>query len=590
MTQSKNYNIIFKGQVIQGFEVPHVKKKMASLFKIQDMNKVEKYFTSKPVKLKKGVDYSNALRYKEKLESIGMECELEAIEEIEPAPVMEQSNDSMMPSNQYVQNNIECPKCGYFQKESEECVRCGIIFSKYIAEKNNEENPEDLMKKVESQPNPNERITCPRCGHDQPGALKCEKCGIVFDKYDPTQEAEESPLSEITPIENETKQAAKKEGMFIGIVVCILAIGIVAIIYGNYVYMSKKNKVAMVEISDIENKSVELDKKEVVKPVIEKKPIKKEKVIAKIIPKKQIVTKPKIKVVAPDDSLTEVPIKDIGKYIDKYVWVILKNGTKKECIMKVRCFSVFCLAMFLVFSSGVNIFAQQTKNDQVQKLLDQGWNHLSQMHIDKSGLNKAVKCYEKVVEIDPKNKDVYWKLAEITFKIAQETPDADKSYALHEKALSYGEKAVEIAPNSTQAHYWVGTSNACLAEKAGVFQALGLVRKAIAELSKSIELSPESRFAVLSKAILAIIYAEAPWPVGSLSYASDYAQSAAKMDPNLTLASLNLAKVHVANGEYKKAKKELNRCLAIKSPTYLWDSTLYDWPKAKKLLEEIKNK
>jgi len=69
--------------------------------------------------------------------------------------------------------------------------------------------------------------------------------------------------------------------------------------------------------------------------------------------------------------------------------------------------------------------------------------------------------------------------------------------------------------------------------------------------------------------------------------AEAFSLEATKMEPNLTMASLMLAKVYIEKGDKKKAKEELDRCLATKDPKYPWDSNLYDWPEARKLQEGL---
>ena len=93
-----------------------------------------------------------------------------------------------------------------------------------------------------------------------------------------------------------------------------------------------------------------------------------------------------------------------------------------------------------------------------------------------------------------------------------------------------------------------------------------------------------------SNAVLAAIYLGMPWPMSDNKRAEKYAAEAAKKDPNLTLASVNLGKAYLSLKKYDKALAELNRCLSTKSPTYVWDAELYDWPGARKLLKEIENK
>jgi len=226
------------------------------------------------------------------------------------------------------------------------------------------------------------------------------------------------------------------------------------------------------------------------------------------------------------------------------------------------------------------------KMAQIKDYYQQAWQYLGQMNKDIKNLDKAQALYMKAMELSPDNPDTLWKLSEITFKKAQVSKD--KAKLLYEKALEYAEKAVQIKPDSVEGLYWVGTCQAQLAEMAGIFKALGLVKSARRNLEKSIEVNPTNRFAVLSRVILSVIYTESPWPLRDLKTAEKLSDQAIKLDSNLTLAYVKRAKLYLAKKEKELALKDLNKCININNPTYLWDAELYDWPEAKKLLSQIK--
>lgn len=227
------------------------------------------------------------------------------------------------------------------------------------------------------------------------------------------------------------------------------------------------------------------------------------------------------------------------------------------------------------------------KQNQLSEYYQQAWHFLGQMHKDVSNLDKAYAIYQKALALVPNNETTFWKIAEISFKKAQESKDETSAKKLYDQALENANKAVDINPNSVEALYWKGTCEAKQAELAGIFKAMGLVKKSKKNLKKCIALAPNNRFAVLARVILAVLYTEPPWPMRDLSEADKLTAKAVEMDPNLTLASVKRARVHIKNGDNALAKKELQRCLNIKKPTYVWDSELYDWPEAKKMLNQL---
>jgi len=251
---------------------------------------------------------------------------------------------------------------------------------------------------------------------------------------------------------------------------------------------------------------------------------------------------------------------------------------------------IIMLAIFM----AVPVFSKSpdtTDDKEIQGILDQGWQLLSIMHKDKTSLDKGIVLYKKALEGHPQYKELLsWKVAEMTFKKADEERDKDKREKLYKETLSYSEKAIQMDPLSSGGNYWAGLAYARLAELAGIFSAVGQVNRAKKELEKTISINPDHRFAVLSNAVLAAIYMGLPWPMNDDKKAEKYAAEAVKKDANLTLASVNLGKAYINLNKYDNGRDELNRCLSIKNPTYVWDAELYDWPLARKLLKEIENK
>jgi len=61
-----NYNVVFKGEISNGFVFADVIENLAALFKI-DVEKADRLFSKPQVVLKKGVDYESAQKYRQAL-------------------------------------------------------------------------------------------------------------------------------------------------------------------------------------------------------------------------------------------------------------------------------------------------------------------------------------------------------------------------------------------------------------------------------------------------------------------------------------------------------------------------------------------
>ena len=123
------YKVVFEGEILVGSQVQEVKRALAKLYnKTEDQ--VEHYFSGKRLTVKKDVNYETAMKYVKAYERAGAVCRVEELEThagLEQPLVLEKETEQ--PSQQ--DDVMVCPKCQFEQATSEECVRCGIIISKY---------------------------------------------------------------------------------------------------------------------------------------------------------------------------------------------------------------------------------------------------------------------------------------------------------------------------------------------------------------------------------------------------------------------------------------------------------------------------
>jgi thiol-disulfide isomerase/thioredoxin len=128
MMAEQRYRVVFEGEILDGLRVEEVRRGLATLFKASE-DKIERFFSGKRLALKKDVDYGTAIKYLKAFERVGAVCRVEALENhagLEQPLVMEKEKE--VPRQQDL---MICPKCHFEQEQSEECVRCGIIVSKF---------------------------------------------------------------------------------------------------------------------------------------------------------------------------------------------------------------------------------------------------------------------------------------------------------------------------------------------------------------------------------------------------------------------------------------------------------------------------
>ena len=123
------YKVVFEGEILEGRHLQEVKTALAKMYNAGE-DKIERFFSGKRLAIKKDVDYETAMKYVKAFERAGAVCR---IEEIQTPASLEQpltlEKDTEKPSEQ--EDLMVCPKCQFEQAPAEECIRCGIIISKY---------------------------------------------------------------------------------------------------------------------------------------------------------------------------------------------------------------------------------------------------------------------------------------------------------------------------------------------------------------------------------------------------------------------------------------------------------------------------
>ncbi|MGZ3535742.1 MAG: YIP1 family protein [Thermodesulfobacteriota bacterium] len=157
-----SYKVIFSGLLVIGPE--EEARLLSGLQKKFNLTpeKAESLLQRVPIVVKKGISKEEAERYVKAFEAVGGRAKveeeripnMEITHEYEPRPTPEPKRGSQpKPSFTYRSESekkpsaagmVTCPQCGFEQPESDECVKCGIIISKY-------KQFEEMARSVEGQ-------------------------------------------------------------------------------------------------------------------------------------------------------------------------------------------------------------------------------------------------------------------------------------------------------------------------------------------------------------------------------------------------------------------------------------------------------
>jgi tetratricopeptide (TPR) repeat protein len=196
----------------------------------------------------------------------------------------------------------------------------------------------------------------------------------------------------------------------------------------------------------------------------------------------------------------------------------------------------------------------------------------------------AIKEYKKVLDINPNNDEVLWRIGRAYNEIGEDASKEER-LAYHEKAVKYCQRAIVLNPQSIEGHFELSRSLGQLALFKGPLKSLylGSKIKKEAEIVLKLDYTHDG-----AHHILGIWYREAPWFIGgNKRKAVREFKLAIKYNPKFILHHLELGKTYLKMKEYKLAYEELRKVLELSN---IIPEDADNKEEAKKLLNEIKNK
>ncbi|MGH7393783.1 MAG: tetratricopeptide repeat protein [Candidatus Rokuibacteriota bacterium] len=164
------------------------------------------------------------------------------------------------------------------------------------------------------------------------------------------------------------------------------------------------------------------------------------------------------------------------------------------------------------------------------------------------------------------------------------TPD-DK-LAAYARGRELGQRAVELAPRSEDAHLWYAINTGRWGQTKGVLRSLFLLPTMFEELETIFAINPRS---VRGHALAGNVYFEVP-PLfgGDRKKAEQHYRKGLEIEPRFTVLRVDLARLLIATGRVAEARRELARVVEETAPASRADWTVKDRPRARELLESLK--
>jgi len=213
---------------------------------------------------------------------------------------------------------------------------------------------------------------------------------------------------------------------------------------------------------------------------------------------------------------------------------------------------------------------------------------VARYHEDATTIDRARDLLERALTQD-RQVDTMIMLAHVEFLWGDlRAKNADEKLEAYDHGRQLGERAVELAPRNPDAHVWYAMNTARYGQTRGVMRSLFLLPTVQREIDTILTLDPRNTRA---HSLAGNVYMAVPRAVGGdPARAEEHFKKGLAIDPHFTVLRVDLARLYIAGGRYAEARQELTRVLDERAPRVVADWTARDVPRARALLESIKDK
>ena len=186
---------------------------------------------------------------------------------------------------------------------------------------------------------------------------------------------------------------------------------------------------------------------------------------------------------------------------------------------------------------------------------------------------EAIAELRKILSVDQGNFEALVKIARAHIDVGDNIPEngadwKDRKLKEYKAAEDYSRRAIQVDPNSTWGHFWLAAALGNAAILSPVQRQLEIANEIRGRIEKSIALDPQNGFAYhaygvwhrkvaeiggASRVLAPVLYGQSV-PSGSLEKSVEYLSKAVELNPQLIVSRLELARSHVARGEWEPAR------------------------------------
>lgn len=164
----------------------------------------------------------------------------------------------------------------------------------------------------------------------------------------------------------------------------------------------------------------------------------------------------------------------------------------------------------------------------------------------------------------------------------------DDKVAAYARARDYAKRATELAPKDADAHLWYAITLGSWSQAKGLLGSALALRDLRREVDTVLRLDPNN---IEAHIMAGSIARELPKVLGGDSKeAEEHFKTAHRLDPKLTGVRIELAQLYINLGRHADARQQLQAVLAERAPTDRPRWTLKEVPRARQMLDSIRDK
>jgi tetratricopeptide (TPR) repeat protein len=185
------------------------------------------------------------------------------------------------------------------------------------------------------------------------------------------------------------------------------------------------------------------------------------------------------------------------------------------------------------------------------------------LYADRANLASAVRAadlWTTALANDGHDFDSAWKLARAYYWLGGHAPKAEER-TYYEKAMNAAQKAIAIAPDKPEGHFWLAANMGALAESAGVSAGLKYRKPIKSELETVLRMNPAFLEGSADRALGRWYFKVPRLFGGSHKQAEEHLKAALKYKDDSTVTNYFLAELYADDNRVPEARAQLQKVL-----------------------------